>query len=49
MAIGVYGVKRPADVDPSEIEVIVLYAKTRNSVDTQTVTKLNGVDVMAPV
>lgn len=49
MAIGVYGVKRPADVDPSEIEVIVLYAKTRNSVDTQTVTKLNGVDVMTPV
>ena len=49
MAIGVYGVKRPADVDPSEIEVIVLYTKTRNSVDTQTVTKLNGVDVMTPV
>jgi len=49
MAIGVYGVKRPADVDPSEIEVIVLYAKTRNSVDTRTVTELNGVDVMAPV
>ncbi len=49
MAIGVYGVKRPADVDPSEIEVIVLYSKTRNSVETQTITKLNGVDVMVPV
>jgi hypothetical protein len=31
MGIGVYGVKRPADVDPSDIEVIVLYSnKKRN-------------------
>ena len=49
MAIGVYGVKRPADVDPSDIEVIVLYSKTRNATENQTVTKLNGTDVIKPV
>ena len=49
MAIGVYGVKRPADVDPSDIEVIVLYSKTRNSTETQTITKLNGTDVIKQV
>jgi len=49
MAIGVYGVKRPADVDPSDIEVIVLYSKTRNATETQTITKLKGTDVMKQV
>lgn len=49
MAIGVYGVKRPADVDPNDIEVIVIYTKTRNSTELQTVTKLLGTDVIKPV
>ena len=49
MGIGVYGVKRPADVDPSDIEVIVLYSKNRNSTEAQKVTKLNGTDVIKPV
>lgn len=49
MAIGVYGVKRPADVDPSDIEVIVIYSQTRNATDKQTVTKLSGNQVMNPV
>ena len=49
MAIGVYGVKRPADVDPSDIEVVVLYSRNRNATETQKVTKLSGTDVMVPV
>lgn len=49
MAIGVYGVKRPADVDPSDIEVIVLYSKNRNATEAQKVTKLSGTDVIKPV
>jgi len=49
MAIGVYGVKRPADVSPSDIEIIVIYSKTRNSTDKQTITKLTGTQVMKPV
>ncbi len=49
MSIGVYGVKRPADVSPSDIEIIVIYSQTRNSTDRQTITKLSGVQVMKPV
>jgi len=49
MAIGVYGVKRPADVSPNDIEIIVIYSKTRNSSDTQTITKLAGSQVIKPV
>jgi hypothetical protein len=49
MGIGVYGVKRPADVSPSDIEIIVIYSQTRNSTDRQTITKLSGVQVMKPV
>lgn len=49
MGIGVYGIKRPADVDPSDIEVIVLYSKNRNATEAQKVTKLNGTDVIKPV
>jgi hypothetical protein len=47
--IGVYGVKRPADVDPSDIEVIVMYSETRNSSEPQTITKLLGSDVIRPM
>ena len=49
MAIGVYGVKRPDDVDPNDIEIIVIYAKTRNSTEVQRVTKLFGNQVIRPI
>jgi len=49
MGIGTYGVKRPADVSPSDIEVIVIYNKTRNSSEDQTITKLFGEDVILPI
>lgn len=49
MSIGVYGVKRPADVDPIDIEVIVVYTPTRNATETQTVTKLAGNQVLSPI
>ncbi len=47
--IGYYGIKRPSDVDPSDIEIIVLYSKTRNSTEVQTVTKLLGNQVIKPI
>jgi hypothetical protein len=47
--IGTFGVHRPADIETSDIEVIVVYSKTRNSVETQTVTKLSGTDIMKPI
>ena len=49
MAIGVYGVKRPADVDPNDIEIVVIYTKTRNAGEAQTITKLLGNQVIKPV
>jgi hypothetical protein len=49
MAIGVYGVKRPADVDPIDVEVIVIYTPTRNATENQIITQLNGSDVLTPV
>lgn len=48
MAIGTYGNKRPADVNPSDIEVIVVYSADRNTSTNQTITKYNGVDVVKP-
>ena len=49
MAIGVYGVKRPADVDPNDIEVVVIYSRNRNSTEIQKITKLLGSQVIKPV
>ena len=49
MSIGVYGVKRPADVDPNDIEIVVIYTKTRNAGEAQTITKLFGNQVIKPV
>jgi hypothetical protein len=49
MSIGTYGVKRPADVDPIDIEVLVVYTPTRNATETQTVTKLPGSQVLSPI
>lgn len=49
MSIGVYGIKRPADVDPIDVEVIVIYTPTRNANETQIVTKLPGNQVLAPI
>jgi hypothetical protein len=49
MSIGVYGVKRPSDVSPLDIEVVVIFTKTRNSTEVQRVTKLAGQDVITPM
>jgi hypothetical protein len=49
MSIGLYGVKRPADVDPIDIEVIVIYTATRNATENQVITKFSGTEVIKPV
>lgn len=49
MSIGVYGTRRPADVDPIDIEVIVIYTATRNATENQVVTKFPGTQVIKPV
>lgn len=49
MALGSYGIKRPADVNASDVEIIVIYSQSRNSADNQVITKLNSVDVLKPI
>ena len=49
MALGTYGTKRPADVNPSDIEVLVVYTPNRNDLTTQTITKYSGTTVIKPV
>lgn len=48
-SIGSYGNKRPADVNPADIEVVVIFNKTRNSTDNQVMRKYNGADVIRPI
>lgn len=49
MGVGVYGTKRPADVAPSDIEVVVVYSASRNAGEEQTITKYAGKDVINPI
>jgi hypothetical protein len=49
MGIGVYGTKRPSDVAPVDIEVIVAYSASRNAGETQTFTRFAGIDVVKPI
>lgn len=49
MSLGLFGVKRPADVQPSDIEVIVIYKQSRDINSDTTITKLLGTDVISPV
>jgi len=49
MGIGVYGTKRPSDVAPVDIEVIVVYSASRNAGEQQTFTRFAGTDVVKPL
>lgn len=49
MGVGLYGTKRPADVEPSDIEVIVIYSRSRNATDTQTINRIPGNQIIAPL
>lgn len=49
MSIGSFGVRRPADVDPSDIEVVLIYTPTRNATEKQEITKYAGDQVIKPI
>lgn len=49
MSIGIMGTRRSADVDTKDMEVIVLYASSRNSGTQQTITRYAGTDVVKPI
>lgn len=49
MATGFYGINRPADVDPSDVDVFMLYTENRESTTTPVVKKLSSTTVLSPV
>ena len=48
MALGAYGIKRPADVLPTDAEVIVHYTPNRDSTNVFSITQLNATSVLTP-
>ena len=49
MSVGLYGTKRGADVEPRDMEVIVVYSANRNVGEAQTLTRFAGGDVVKPI
>jgi hypothetical protein len=49
MAIGSYGIVRPSDVSPVDVDILYHYAPTRKYTETVTLKKLNSQDVLTPV
>jgi len=49
MAIGSYGIVRPSDVSPADVEIFYHYTPDRNFTSTVTLKRLNSVDVLTPV
>ena len=48
MATGTYGTIRPADVSPSDVEIILNYTPTRDDTENFLLTKLDAKDVLRP-
>lgn len=49
MAVGSYGIIRPADVSPEDVEIIYHYVANRSTNSTPILKKLTSTDVLAPV
>jgi hypothetical protein len=47
--IGSYGIKRPADVSPEDVEIIMHYVKTRDANETVSMKRLTSTDVLTPL
>jgi hypothetical protein len=48
VATGTYGTIRPADVSPSDVEIILNYTPTRDDTENFLLTKLDAKDVLRP-
>jgi len=48
MALGAYGIKRPADVLPTDAQVIVHYTPNRDATNVFSITQLNATQVLSP-
>ena len=49
MAIGSYGIVRPADVSPEDVDIYYHYVKDRNTTSTVTLKTLDATSVLTPV
>lgn len=49
MAVGSYGIVRPADVSPADVDIFYHYVSGRTSTSSVTLKKLNSEDVLTPV
>jgi hypothetical protein len=49
MALGSYGTQRPADVLPSDVEIIMNYSPSRDVSNDTLLKKLNASDVLSPI
>jgi hypothetical protein len=49
MAVGSYGIVRPADVSPADVEIYYHYTSVRTSTSAVTLKKLISTDVLTPV
>ena len=49
MATGTYGIVRPADITPSDVEVFYHFTPSRSSIGNTTLIKLSSTDVLIPI
>lgn len=49
MATGSYGIIRPSDISPEDVEIYFHYVSDRNATSDVTFKRLNSVDVLTPV
>lgn len=48
MALGTYGITRPADMSPEDVEIIMIYTPTRDYTATPVIKKLNASEILTP-
>ena len=49
MAVGSYGIVRPADVSPADVDIFYHYVSGRTANVTPTLTKLDSTAILTPV
>jgi hypothetical protein len=48
MALGTYGITRPADMSPEDVEIIMIYTPTRDYTATPVIKKLDATQLLTP-
>ena len=48
MALGTYGITRPADMSPEDVEIIMIYTPTRDYTATPVIKKLDATQILTP-